>query len=81
MQYSHYDLNPHYISEKEMQYPHKNLMMHIVCGVKMQYSHFNLNPHYMGEGNAILAWQFQDANYMWVEKCNIGITTLNPHYL
>jgi hypothetical protein len=35
----------------------------------------------MGEGNAILAQQFKDAHYIWVAKCNIGIMTLNPHYL
>jgi hypothetical protein len=35
----------------------------------------------MGEGNAIHAWQFNDADCMWVAKCNIGIMTLNPHYL
>jgi hypothetical protein len=35
----------------------------------------------MGEGNAVLAWQFKDAHYMWVAKCNIDIMSLNPHYL
>jgi hypothetical protein len=35
----------------------------------------------MGEGNAMPTWQFQNAHCMWVAKCNIGITTLNPHYL
>jgi hypothetical protein len=35
----------------------------------------------MGEGNVIFAQQFKDAHYIWVAKCNIGIMTLNPHYL
>jgi hypothetical protein len=35
----------------------------------------------MEKGNAILTLQFKDAHYMWVAKCNIGIMTLNPHYL
>jgi hypothetical protein len=34
-----------------------------------------------GEGSVILAWQFKHAHYMWVAKWNIGIMTLNPHYL
>ncbi len=32
MQYSHYDLNPHYIWEREMQYLHNNLKMHTIYG-------------------------------------------------
>jgi hypothetical protein len=47
MQYPHYDPNPHYIWEKEMQYVHNNLKMHIVYGGKMQYPHYDPNPHYI----------------------------------
>jgi hypothetical protein len=32
LQYSHYDLNPHYIWEREMQYLHNNLKMHTIYG-------------------------------------------------
>jgi hypothetical protein len=35
----------------------------------------------MGKGNANFAQQFKDAHYIEVAKCNIGIMTLNPHYL
>jgi hypothetical protein len=35
----------------------------------------------MGKRNVILARQFKDAHCMWVAKYNIGIMTLNPHYL
>jgi hypothetical protein len=35
----------------------------------------------MGEGNVILARQFKDAHFISVAKYNIGIMTLNPHYL
>jgi len=34
VQYPHYDHNPHYIWEKEMQYMYKNLKMHIICGLQ-----------------------------------------------
>jgi hypothetical protein len=47
VQFSHYDLNPHYIWEKEMRYMHDNLRMHIIYGGKMQYSHYDPNPHYL----------------------------------
>jgi hypothetical protein len=49
VQCSHYDLNPHYIWEKEMLYLHDNLWMHIVCEGKMQYSLYDLNPHFIWE--------------------------------
>ncbi len=76
VQYPHYNPNPHYIWERETQYMHDNSKMQIICGGKVQYPHYDPNPHYIWEGNAILAWQFKDAHYMWVAKCNIGITTL-----
>jgi hypothetical protein len=31
VQYPHYDPNPHYIWEKEMQYLHNNLKMRTIC--------------------------------------------------
>jgi hypothetical protein len=49
MQYSHYDLNPHYIWEREMQYLHDNLRMLTIFGGKMQYPHYDSNPHYIWE--------------------------------
>jgi hypothetical protein len=35
--YPHYDPNPHYIWEKEMQYLHDNLKCTLYVGGKMQY--------------------------------------------
>jgi endo-1,4-beta-mannosidase len=32
VQYPHYDHNPHYIWEREMQYLHNNLKMHTIYG-------------------------------------------------
>ncbi len=47
VQYSHYDLNSHYMSEPYMQYLHDNLKMHIVYGGKIQYSHYDSNLYYI----------------------------------
>jgi hypothetical protein len=49
VQYPHYDLNPHYILEKETQYSYDNLRIQIVCGGKMKYPHYDPNPHYIWE--------------------------------
>jgi len=51
-------------------------------GGKMSYLHYDPKSALsMEKENAILAWQFKHAHYMWVAKCHIGIMTLNPHYL
>jgi hypothetical protein len=44
---------------------HYDLKMHFICGGKVQYPHYDFNPHYVGALNAIYAWQFKDAHYMW----------------
>jgi len=35
----------------------------------------------MGEGNAIFAWQFKHANYMWRQSAILTLWALNSHYL
>jgi hypothetical protein len=53
MQYSQYDLNTHYIWEREMQYLHENLKMQTICGGKMQYPHYDPNPHCLWEAEML----------------------------
>jgi len=66
MQVLHMTLNPHYLWEMKMQYLHDNLNMHILCGGKMQYLHYDLKSTLcMGYENAIFAWQFKYAHFMW----------------
>jgi hypothetical protein len=56
--------------------------MHTICGGKVQYPHYDYNPHYIWEREMqYLHKQFKHAHYIWVAKSNIGIMTLNPHYL
>jgi hypothetical protein len=35
----------------------------------------------MGEGNAIFAWQFKDANCMWGQSVILALWALNSLYL
>jgi hypothetical protein len=81
MQYPHYDFNPHYMWEREMQCMHDNWSMHIVCGAKMQYPHYDLNPHYIWETKM----QYMHDNWSMYIVCGAKMQysqyDLNPHYL
>jgi hypothetical protein len=47
----------------------------------MQYLHDNLKMHTICGGKVQYPHYDHNAHYIRVAKCNIGIMTLNPHYL
>jgi len=76
-----FDPNPHYIWEREMQYLHDNLRMHIVCGGKMQCPHYNPNPHYTWERETQYIHDNLRMQTICVGKVQYPHYDLNPHYI